>query len=70
MSAEKPIYTEYSKKRQVEGLARAINANGKDAVEAAEGMADDINSVMNDLAKDMETSIPTDFSLDAVPPMH
>lgn len=49
----------------VEGLARAINANGKDAVEAAEGMADDINSVMNDLAKDMETSIPTDFSLDA-----
>lgn len=49
----------------VEGLAGAINANGKDAVEAAEGMADDINSVMNGLAKDMETSIPTDFSLDA-----
>ena len=49
----------------VEGLAGAINANGKDAVDAAEGMADDINSVMNGLAKDMETSIPTDFSLDA-----
>jgi phage-related protein len=49
----------------VEGLAGAINANGKDAVEAAEGMADDINSVMNGLAKDMETSIPTDFSLNA-----
>lgn len=49
----------------VEGLAGAINANGKDAVEAAEGMADDINSVMNGLAKDMETSIPTAFSLDA-----
>ena len=49
----------------VEGLAGAINANGKDAVQAAEGMADDINSVMNGLAKDMETSIPTDFSLDA-----
>ena len=49
----------------VEGLARAINANGKDAVEAAEGMADDINSVMNGLATDMETSIPTDLSLDA-----
>lgn len=49
----------------VEGLAGAINANGKDAVEAAEGMADDINSVMNGLAKDMETSIPTDFSFDA-----
>lgn len=49
----------------VEGLARAINANGKDAVEAAESMADDINSVMNGLATDMETSIPTDFSLDA-----
>ena len=49
----------------VEGLAGAINANGKDAVEAAEDMADDINSVMNGLAKDMETSIPTDFSFDA-----
>lgn len=49
----------------VEGLAGAINANGKDAVQAAEGMADDINSVMNGLAKDMETSIPTDFSLEA-----
>jgi phage-related protein len=49
----------------VEGLAGAINNNGKDAVAAAEGMADDINSVMNGLAKDMETSIPTDFSLDA-----
>lgn len=49
----------------VEGLARAINANGKDAVEAAESMADDINSVMNGLATDMETSIPTDLSLDA-----
>lgn len=49
----------------VEGLSGAINANGKDAVEAAEGMADDINSVMNGLAKDMETSIPTDFSIDA-----
>lgn len=49
----------------VEGLAGAINANGKDAVQAAEGMADDINSVMNGLAKDMKTSIPTDFSLDA-----
>ena len=49
----------------VEGLAGAINANGKDAVDAAEGMADDINSVMNGLAKDMETSIPTDFSIDA-----
>lgn len=49
----------------VEGLAGAINSNGKDAVLAAEGMADDINSVMNGLAKDMETSIPTDFSIDA-----
>lgn len=49
----------------VEGLAGAINSNGKDAVLAAEGMADDINSVMNGLAKDVETSIPTDFSIDA-----
>ncbi len=46
-------------------LGGAINANCKDAVEAADVMADDINSVMNGLAKDMETSIPTDFSLDA-----
>lgn len=49
----------------VEGLAGAINSNGKDAVAAAEGMAEDINSVMNGLAKDMEISIPTDFALDA-----
>lgn len=49
----------------VEGLAGAINTNGKEAVLAAEGMADDINNVMNGLAKDMETSIPTDFSIDA-----
>nr|WP_330372713.1 phage tail protein [Lachnoclostridium phytofermentans] len=45
----------------VEGLAGAINANGKDAVVAAEGMANDINGVMHGLASDIQTSLPTDF---------
>ena len=49
----------------VEGLAGAINSNGKDAVTAAEGMADDINSVMSGLAKDMEVPISTDFDINA-----
>lgn len=47
----------------VEGLAGAINANGKDAVKAAEGMADDINGVMGSLANEMQTSLPTDFNV-------
>lgn len=47
----------------VEGLAGAIDANGKDAVKAAEGMADDINGVMGDLANEMQTSLPTDFNV-------
>ena len=49
----------------VEGLAGAINANGKDAVAAAEDMSSDINDVMHGLAKDMTTALPTDFSVDA-----
>ena len=47
----------------VEGLAGAINSNGKDAVKAAEGMAGGINDVMNGLASDMTTTLPTDIDL-------
>lgn len=47
----------------VEGLAGAINANGKDAVAAAEGMSKDINDVMHGLADEMTTALPTDFSV-------
>ena len=43
----------------VEGLAGAINANGKDAVAAAE----EINDVMHSLADDMTTALPTDFTV-------
>ena len=47
----------------VEGLAGAINTNGKDAVAAAEGMSKDINDVMHGLADEMTTALPTDFSV-------
>lgn len=47
----------------VEGLAGAINANGKDAVAAAEGMSSEINDVMHGLADDMTTALPTDFTV-------
>ena len=47
----------------VEGLAGAINANGKDAVAAAEGMSSEINDVMHSLADDMTTALPTDFTV-------
>lgn len=47
----------------VEGLAGAINTNGKDAVAAAEGMSKDINDVMHGLADEMTTTLPTDFSV-------
>lgn len=46
----------------VEGLAGSIEDNGGQAVKAAEGMSKDINGVMQDLAKDMTTALPTDFS--------
>ena len=49
----------------VDGLAGAIDDNGIDAVKAAEGMSADITNVMQGLAKDMETSIPTDFDISA-----
>jgi hypothetical protein len=48
----------------VEGLAGSIKDNGKDAVKAAEGMSADITDVMHGLAEDMETAIPTDFTVD------
>ena len=48
----------------VDGLAGSIDANGKYAVKAAEGMSNDINDVMHGLANDMETALPTDFHVD------
>lgn len=47
----------------VEGLAGAINDNGKDAVKAAEGMSKDINDVMHGLADEMTTALPTEFNV-------
>ena len=47
----------------VKGLSGSIEDNGDEAVKAAEGMADDINGVMGDLAKDMQTALPTDFDV-------
>ena len=47
----------------VDGLAGSINANGKDAVKAAESMAGDINDVMHGLAGDMTTALPTNIDL-------
>ena len=47
----------------VEGLAGSIKDNGGQAVKAAEGMSKDINGVMQNLAKDMTTALPTDFSV-------
>lgn len=47
----------------VEGLAGSIEDNGGQAVKAAEGMSKNINGVMQDLAKDMTTALPTDFSV-------
>lgn len=47
----------------VEGLAGAINTSGKDAVAAAENMSADINDVMQSLADDMTTALPTDFNV-------
>ena len=47
----------------VKGLSGSIEDNGDEAVKAAEGMADDINGVMGDLAHDMQTALPTDFDV-------
>jgi len=48
----------------VDGLAGSIDDNGKYAVKAAEGMSKDISDVMHGLAEDMETALPTDFTVD------
>lgn len=48
----------------VEGLAGSIDDNGSEAVRAAEGLSQGISDVMNGLAEDMKTSLPTDFHLD------
>lgn len=48
----------------VKGLSGSIDANGGEAVKAAEAMSADINDVMHGLAKDMETALPTDFNMD------
>lgn len=47
----------------VKGLAGSIDDNGDEAVKAAEGMAEDINGVMGNLAHDMQTALPTDFDV-------
>ena len=52
-------------KMLVKGLSGSIEDNGDDAVKAAEGMADNINAVMNGLASDMQSAIPSTFDLDA-----
>ena len=49
----------------VEGLAGSIEDNGSEAVKAAEGLTAGISDVMNGLAEDMQTSLPTDFHLNA-----
>lgn len=47
----------------VKGLAGSIDDNGDEAVKAAEGMAADIDGVINGLAHDMQTALPTDFDV-------
>lgn len=47
----------------VKGLSGSIEDNGDEAVKAAESMSSDINDVMHDLAKDMETALPTNFDV-------
>lgn len=47
----------------VKGLSGSIEDNGDEAVKAAEGMTADIDGVMNDLAHDMQTALPTDFDV-------
>lgn len=49
----------------VEGLAGSIEDNGRDAVKAVEGLSAGISDVMNGLAQDIKTSLPTNFHLEA-----
>ena len=48
----------------VKGLSGSIDANGGEAIKAAEAMSADINNVMHGLAKGMETALPTKFNVD------
>lgn len=48
----------------VKGLSGSIEDNGDEAVRAIEAMSEDIDGVMQDLAKDMSTALPTDFDID------
>lgn len=48
----------------VKGLSGSIEDNGDEAVKAAEAMSEDIDGVMQDLAKDMSTALPTNFDID------
>ena len=49
----------------VKGLAGSISDNGEEAVKAAEAMSADISDVMNGLAADMQTALPSDFSVNS-----
>lgn len=49
----------------VEGLAGSIEDNSGEAIKAAEGLSEGISGVMENLAEEMKTSIPTDFHMDA-----
>lgn len=49
----------------VKGLSGSIEDNGSEAVKAAEAMSADINDVMQSLAEDMTTALPTDFEVNA-----
>ena len=49
----------------VKGLANSLDDNGGEAVKAATDMASDINSVMEGIAKDMNTAIPTSYDISA-----
>ena len=56
-------YGDEGKGRTVDYFTRECK-NGDMAVRAAEGMSSDVSSVMNSLADDMKTALPTDFSID------
>lgn len=48
----------------VEGLAGSIDKNGKDAVRSAINLADGVSSVMQNIAADMQTAIPSHINMD------
>lgn len=49
----------------VKGLSSSLETNGDEAVRAAEAMSADISNVFTGLASDMETALPTNFSVNA-----